>query len=153
MDDKVVYLPQAGRMVGGPGSPRSVEEQAATVALADATSTREAAEVTDIPRRTIRRWAADDNAVAPEARELARELLADECEKIVKAYMEHLLAPAVIAGASARDAGTVVGILVDKAIKLRGEDKPHPLDQPLTMRDYFLSLAAQAAGSAKARAE
>ncbi len=155
-DDETGRFVEGNRPPNPSKSPHSPERQAVIVAFAEATGASEAAEVSEVPRRTIRRWAADaevlpdgSHPVPPANRELARAVLADEAEKIVRQYMTHLQLDAVVQGASARDAATVVGILVDKSIKLRGEDKPSPLDQPLSLGDYLLSLAAQA----KARSE
>lgn len=131
--------------------------QAAVAGLADIEGTTRAAEVSGVPRRTVRRWAAralvipdGSHPVGATERELARKLLAEECERLMRRYMVHLDLDRVVDLSSARDAATVVGILADKAIKFRGEDRPDPLQSPLTLGDYMLSLAAQAKGRAEA---
>lgn len=85
---------------------------------------REAARAAGVPEATARRHVKHDDgltqvraqkrveAVATVARERAdfAELLADARE----AYIRHLMEPAVIATADAKDAATIVGILTDK---------------------------------------
>lgn len=153
--DNIVDLKRdeaSGRFVPGTQppvyeSPRGPAEQAAAVATAEAMGSSEAARVTGIPRRTIRRWASDPH-ITVEERELARQELAEACERVAFQYIEHLSLDATVKGASARDAGTVVGIMLDKALKYRGEDKPNPLDQPADLESYYRALAAAAAGGA-----
>ena len=124
------------------------EHRAAVVALREGGASLDAAAATSgHAKSTVQRF---EKLVSPTQRELAKELLAAECEAVAKLYIKRLGLETVVEKATARDAAVVVGIMVDKATKLRGEDKPNSLDQPLTLADYMLSLLARSSAPREA---